>query len=53
MSENLIEEYLDKEIYADKAGGYGIQQDDFNFIKYIKGSYTNVMGLPMKELIDI
>ena len=52
MSEDLIEEYLDKEIYADKAGGYGIQQDDFNFIKYIKGSYTNVMGLPMKELID-
>ena len=52
MSEDLIEEYLDKEIYADKAGGYGIQQDDFNFIKYIKGSYTNVMGLPIKELID-
>ena len=52
MSEDLIKEYLDKEIYADKAGGYGIQQDDFNFIKYIKGSYTNVMGLPMKELID-
>ena len=52
ISTELINQYLNKQTYLDKAAGYGIQQDDYNFIKYIKGSYTNVMGLPMKELID-
>ena len=52
ISTDLINQYLHKQTYSDKAAGYGIQQDDYNFIKYIEGSYTNVMGLPMKELID-
>ena len=52
ISTDTINQYLHKKTYSDKAAGYGIQQDDYNFIKYIKGSYTNVMGLPMKELID-
>lgn len=34
----------------DKAGGYGIQEDD-KFLKVLSGSYTNIVGFPM-ELVQ-
>jgi septum formation protein len=36
----------------DKAGGYAVQGIGAFFIRAIKGSYTNVMGLPLCELVD-
>ena len=35
----------------DKAGGYGIQGRGGMFVSSIAGSYTNVVGLPMAEVI--
>ena len=35
-----------------KAGGYGIQDESFKFVKSIKGSYSNVVGLPLKRLAE-
>ena len=35
----------------DKAGAYGIQ--DSGFVKKIRGSYSNVMGLPVEKLRKI
>ena len=37
----------------DKAGGYGIQGIGSFMIESIRGSYTNVVGLPVCELIEM
>ncbi len=36
----------------DKAGGYAIQGKGSFLIKAIRGSYTNVVGLPLAETLD-
>lgn len=36
----------------DKAGAYAVQGIGAFFIKEIQGSYTNVMGLPLCEVVD-
>jgi len=36
----------------DKAGAYAVQGRGAFFIKEIQGSYTNVMGLPLCEVVD-
>lgn len=37
----------------DKAGAYAVQGMGAFFIKEIRGSYTNVMGLPLCEVVDV
>jgi len=36
----------------DKAGGYGIQEDD-QYLKMVSGSYTNVVGFPVELLVKM
>ena len=36
----------------DKAGGYAVQGKGSSFIKSIRGSYTNVIGLPLCEVLE-
>jgi septum formation protein len=48
LSEQKINEYLEKFKPFDKAGSYGIQ-DDFPLVKSIEGSYTNVLGFPIRR----
>jgi septum formation protein len=36
----------------DKAGGYAVQGRGAYFIKSIRGSYTNVIGLPLCEVLE-
>ncbi len=52
LSESEIEYYINLDEPYDKAGGYGIQGYAQVFISSIKGSYTNVVGLPIAELIQ-
>jgi septum formation protein len=51
LSEEQIKNYIDSGDPFDKAGGYGIQKVRDTFIKEIKGSYYNVMGLPIEQIL--
>jgi septum formation protein len=37
----------------DKAGGYGIQSRAASFVSSVEGSYTNIVGLPLSETIEL
>lgn len=47
------EDYLQTRDWADKAGGYGIQNLRDTLIDRIEGSYDTVVGLPTKQLAAI
>jgi septum formation protein len=53
LSDKEIEWYLQTGEPFDKAGGYGIQGIGSVLVKSIKGSYTNVVGLPVCEVLDV
>lgn len=52
LSDKEIKWYVDTNEYFDKAGAYAIQGKGAFFIKKIHGSYTNVVGLPLCEVIE-
>ncbi len=52
LTEEEIEGYLETGEPFDKAGSYAAQGIGAFMIKKIRGSYTNVVGLPLSELID-
>lgn len=53
LSINEINYYLNNFDFLDKAGAYGIQDWIGNIgVKRIEGSYTNVVGLPVCQVID-
>jgi septum formation protein len=51
MSEGEIDAYIATGEPFGKAGGYAIQAIGSFMIEHIKGSYTNVVGLPVCEVI--
>jgi septum formation protein len=50
MTEEEIDWYISTHEPMDKAGAYAIQGIGAIFIEKIKGSFTNVMGLPVAEV---
>ncbi len=53
LTPDEIEWYVQTGEPFDKAGGYAIQGIGSFMIKSIRGSYTNVVGLPLYELIQM
>jgi len=49
LSEQQIAEHIASGVWRNKAGAYGIKEDD-PFVEKIEGSLTNVMGLPVELL---
>ncbi|CAH2030301.1 Maf family nucleotide pyrophosphatase [Trichlorobacter ammonificans] len=47
-----IEAYVATGCPLDKAGAYAIQGGAAHFVREIRGSYTNVVGLPTCELVE-
>ena len=52
LSPSDIESYVATGEPMDKAGAYAIQGIGSAFVKAIEGSYTNVVGLPVPEVLD-
>lgn len=48
-----IDRYIAGPEPYDKAGGYGIQSTAGWFVAEVRGSYTNVMGLPLEQVRDL
>jgi septum formation protein len=53
LTQSEIDWYIQTGEPYDKAGGYAIQGMGSFMIESIKGSYTNVVGLPLCELIQM
>jgi nucleoside triphosphate pyrophosphatase len=51
LTGSMIENYLAKVNPLDKAGAYAAQGSGAEIIAKIKGSFTNVVGLPMEETV--
>ncbi len=48
LSDDEIKNYIEKQTPLDKAGSYGIQDDNFDFVVSIDGEMDNVIGFPLK-----
>lgn len=51
--EDQLDDYIKTMDWTDKAGGYGIQTYASKFVKGIEGDFDNVVGLPVKRIVDI
>ncbi|MDK2783071.1 MAG: nucleoside triphosphate pyrophosphatase [Thermococcaceae archaeon] len=53
LSEEEIEWYVSTGEPLDKAGAYGIQGKGGVLVEWIKGDYYNVVGFPMKIILEL
>jgi len=53
LSRNEINSYLAHDEWQGKAGAYAIQGHAARFIRAINGSYSNVVGLPLFETVNL
>jgi len=52
LSDNLCRAYVLSGEPSDKAGGYGLQGKGGFLVEQIDGSYSNVIGLPVAQVVD-
>ena len=52
LSEREVDWYVATGEPMDKAGGYGIQGRAAGMVTALQGSYTNVVGLPLSEVLQ-
>ena len=53
LSEEEVNWYVETDEPYDKAGGYALQGRGAFFISRVTGSYTNVIGLPLCEAVNL
>lgn len=53
LSAKEIADYLAAEEWRGKAGGYAVQGLAARFVRQIGGSYSNVVGLPLYETVQL
>ena len=53
IEEDELQWYINTDEPYDKAGGYAVQEKGGLFARRIRGSYSNVIGLPVSELFEM
>ena len=53
LEESEIDAYIDSGDWQGKAGGYAIQGRAEGLIRFVSGSYSNVVGLPLFEVRQV
>ena len=53
LTRDEIEDYVSGGEWRDKAGGYAIQGRAGAFVRFLGGSYFNVVGLPLYETVTL
>jgi septum formation protein len=53
LTDRQLQAYLDSGEWQGKAGGYAIQGRAAVFVRFLSGSYSNVMGLPLFETAQL
>jgi len=53
LTERQIEAYLASDEWRGKAGGYAIQGRAAMYVRFLSGSYSNVVGLPLFETAQL
>jgi septum formation protein len=53
LTDEEIKRYVETSEPFDKAGSYAVQGKGGYMVKEIKGSYTNVVGLPICEITEV
>jgi septum formation protein len=53
LTQRQIDAYLGTGEWRGKAGGYAIQGQAASFIRFLSGSYSNVVGLPLFETAQL
>jgi septum formation protein len=53
LGRKQIRDYMARINPLDKAGAYAAQGDGAEIIRHVRGSYTNVVGLPMDETLEV
>lgn len=53
LSTKKIDAYIKSQEWQGKAGGYAIQGRAAAFVKFIRGSYSNVVGLSLYDTINL
>ena len=48
MTAEQLDAYLESGLWRGKAGAYGIQDHDDQFVRQLEGDFSNVVGLPLK-----
>lgn len=52
LTDETINAYMSKVNVMDKAGSYAIQEHGEMIIKEVRGDYDNVVGLPLRQLLE-
>ena len=50
MTDEMIEGYIDRDSFLDKAGACAVQEIGDAFVARLKGSYDNVVGFPVDKV---
>jgi septum formation protein len=53
LNEGLVDWYVARGEWRDRAGGYGIQGAGAALVREVRGDYENVVGLPLAMLLDL